>query len=116
MTTKHTPATPLPWRVIEERGNRPAIYVNGPLRADRTADLNSRSIAKLYNLTGWQADAAYIAHAANAYPKLVEALLECVDAIEAADQPKSDLPEWQRERVSNALALLRDLGEIEAHR
>lgn len=75
------PATPLPWRVIEARGSRPAIFINGPLK-DGSPGPNSHSIAKLYNLMGWQDDAAYIVLACNAYPRLVDALEKLVMAEE----------------------------------
>ena len=87
MTTKHTPATPLPWRIVEERGNLPAImkiaasgnlpaiFINGPRDELMVGGgIYARSIDKLYNRTGWWQDAAYIAHAANAYPLLVKAV------------------------------------------
>ena len=85
--TKPAPATPLPWRVIEYRGARPRVEVAGPVGA------NGHRLAKLYNRAGWQQDAAYIAHAANLYGVLVEALKEiritttdraCVPIIEEA--------------------------------
>ena len=49
-------------------------------------------------LPGTLQDAAYIAHAANAYPKLVEALREVIAGRYEAD-------------ASRARALLRELGE-----
>lgn len=64
MTTKHAPATPLPWipsvkGILSTTGNDVA-YVYFEFK-----------------------DTGYIAHAANAYPKLVEALRSVVGLAEA---------------------------------
>ena len=55
---KHTPATPLPWQAVQ---------------SDVRGYGNPRGIVYSDDDTLPQ-DAAYIAHAANAYPRLVEAL------------------------------------------
>jgi hypothetical protein len=91
MTAKHTPATPLPY------------FTNGPrhLQAQgRLGDIRPRVIAQFTPRDEYQQDAAYIAHAANAYPKLVEALREA--CFQFTDRVKM----MERHR-----ALLRELGE-----
>ena len=74
---RHQPATPLPWALSEKCVVR---------------------IAPQASLAGKE-DRKYLTHAANAYPKLVEAL---------RDAWKGDLP---IERYAEIGALLRDLGE-----
>jgi hypothetical protein len=59
--TKNRPATPLPW------ANQPADEYEGVLAL---VDDEMLEVAKVDDAK----NAAYIAHAANAYPKLVEAL------------------------------------------
>jgi hypothetical protein len=61
--TKHTPATPLPW--THQATRKPMM----PLVA-----ANGEWISSPYNRVGDIEDFEYIAHAANAYPKLVAAL------------------------------------------
>jgi hypothetical protein len=77
MSTNHKPATALPWSF--DRG-----------RIDTVAD-NLPAVAS----TARAEDGRYIAHSANAYPKLVEMLEALADSHESA----------------NARALLRELGE-----
>lgn len=103
MTTKHKPATPLPWKYGELSQN--IIGQRGQLIAECVeADFD---------------DAAYISHAANAYPKLVAALRG-----EYPDQPLYG--QWAQERFESGFAhdrktynaemtyaLLRELGEAE---
>ena len=91
------PATALPW-TIEQIGVTDA----GPRGVDGVFDIGplERRISTVAGLE----DAAYIAHACNAYPKLVEALREIVDPTGG----------WTNLRVDNAKAaadLLRSLGE-----
>jgi hypothetical protein len=85
--TKHTPATPLPW--THQATRKPMM----PLVA-----ANGEWISSPYNRVGDIEDFEYIAHAANAYPKLVEALREVIAGRYEAD-------------ASRARALLRELGE-----
>lgn len=88
MTTKHTPATPLPWiadaRALIARDNYTFAIVGNP--ATEVVDD--------------QSDARYIAHACNAYPRLVEAVRELLDWADSKDQ-----------RVISIRAILRELGE-----
>ncbi len=93
------PATPLPkiavsWDDARERvtlftlGNRPHDYPLATSKDSGKGELYER-----------------IAHAANAYPRLVEALRECqktLDACRYSERPLAD----------RTLALLRELGEL----
>jgi len=91
---KHAPATPLPW-------------------ANQPGDDSSHGV-----LSNWRGepfevaanaaptDAAYIAHAANAYPRLVEALREASVSI------NSKVVGYERERMNRWISLLRELGEV----
>lgn len=87
--TKIRPATPLPWEVDEEAticGNNSAVAFT---RRRESAYMDE--------------DAAYIAHAANAYPKLVEAL-------RALHKEAGDFYGTTK-NMRKARALLRQLGE-----
>ena len=64
--TKHTPATPLPWRFAKMEGGKRLALVN-------------KHGGLISYLDCSEEKAAYIAHAANAYPKLVEALRQMSD-------------------------------------
>lgn len=83
--TANKPATPLPWRT-----NQVAKALGGG------------AILMLPEVTLAGQNAAYIAHACNAYPKLVQALRECLGAISNRECPTT------HERSST---LLRELGE-----
>lgn len=112
--TKHKPTTPLPWRVCRMEGGR------------RLALVNSMGGLITYFDTIGEDRAAYIAHAANAYPKLVQALRETSarlrgaahDARQGVSQRSGNpievyserAEEWEREAIA-ADALLSDLGE-----
>lgn len=97
---KHQPATPLPFEVHEATSTRVGF------------DIQSAEGAALiaYNLR-LSEDAAYIAHAANAYPKLVEALRAAANHINRITNPAANYGEFQE--VRTARALLRDLGEAQ---
>jgi hypothetical protein len=90
METKHTPATPLPWGEIRDDYEiAPAFYSND----------NERRLA----------DLEFAQHAANAYPKLIEALREMTNvAIKAIARTNSDNG---IEVAEDSRALLRSLGE-----
>jgi hypothetical protein len=88
--TKHTPATPLPWHQDEAHV---ASWIGGgavPTQIEQT-------VAECFANTGLR-DAAYIAHAANAYPRLV--------ALAQKARLQADWP-----LAGEADALLRSLGE-----
>src|SRR3990167_6932700 len=103
--TKHTPATPLPWAAMPapERGFNDRASVHSP-HFDRPGVVSGQgSIGEICGgdagRDGSTQNAAYISHAANAYPKLVAALSLLVN------------PLAPRHAVSDAAALLRELGE-----
>ena len=84
--TKTTPATPLP-------------YITNK-REEVAAANDFRTVARCVHASNAPQDAAYIVHAANAYPKLVEALKEAI----ATTSPDSAF-------LESRVALLRSLGE-----
>jgi hypothetical protein len=96
--TKHTPATPLPWKAV------------GPKTAEQHVIMSATENVGAF----LRIDADYAAHAANAYPKLVKALRELVAernsiAEELADRNGITITDHgERERT---YALLRELGE-----
>jgi hypothetical protein len=99
--TKHTPATPLPWRV---GAVTPARFPAYPIVGDViVADVSIRARG------GSDKDAAYIAHAANAYPKLVEALRSGIMSLEAF--VAIDRIPANNAGLRDMRALLRELGE-----
>lgn len=91
------PATPLPW--YAERGNVDVVTADGEFIA--TSLQPDSGVATQSEYT----DAAYIAAACNAYPKLVEALRSSLELIYSA----GDLADC--EQYKRAAALLRELGE-----
>jgi hypothetical protein len=98
--TKHTPATPLPWAT--RKPAKANIY---------TLTDNTAAIAMATHHHGTQKqfeNAAYIAHACNSYPRLVEALREHI-AYLGKDVPSYDC--GKRRSYDAARALLRELGE-----
>lgn len=114
MTSKENqPATPLPWIYDAER--QPATPI---CTADRR-----EWIASPFRRVGEEQDARYIAHACNAYPRLVEALRGATEhaALYTGDGARGEFPaftlnehgEVSAERVVTfCRAILRDLGEI----
>jgi hypothetical protein len=96
--TKHTPATPLPWISAD-------CYVEAKAALAGRGIAGVGVIAETRNEDSPQADdanASYIAHAANAYPKLVEALRAVLAKDGHGLRTTGELP---------ARALLRELGE-----
>lgn len=92
------PATPLPWKVsglgyLSDGKKVLARTESAPTQYQQRIDLCME-------------DAAYIAHAANAYPRLVEALRQMVGAMHQMDK-------GHHGDVLAAAALLRELGELE---
>jgi hypothetical protein len=97
---KHQPATPLPWRIREKYG-RDQLCVDGS--PEGAGDPDKRPVADVTyaganGCDGNAQNAEYLAHTANAYPELVEAL---------RDLFSSNAPE----HIERAKALLRKLGE-----
>lgn len=85
------PATPLPW--VYPRSTFP-FEIFG-------VNATNQKLVDVGNI--WDADdAAYVFHAANAYPRLVEALKARVGAT----------GETEEQALGHALALLRELGEL----
>ena len=93
------PSTPLPWAV-----NRCGIYDGDGGLLSATGDDDTAPEDQLAN-------AAYIVHACNAYPRLVEALRNGIEdscpPLPKNHRALSDGPKW----VVEARALLRELGE-----
>ena len=88
MTTKIKPAQELPWTTNHES----VIY-------SQNKGSQRGAVAEY----GYQQDAAYICHTANAYPKLVKALREAADNLAYRGG---------NERADAYLAILRELGEL----
>jgi hypothetical protein len=115
METKHKPATPLPWYLPQPVAlqSMSAVPVHGgtgrpcakvSIYKPRNDRLDEQEQASPESLTRATADAAYIAHAANAYPKLVEALHNVVRDCHTRSQQARDTMEVAR-------LLLLELGE-----
>lgn len=106
---KHKPETPLPFSAT-------VIYIdardeNGTLRGEKDAKGAFHSIATCHGKRGKQ-HAEYLAHAANAYPKLVESLASFLRAPAIGSSgPGSITLEVQSFNREAAVALLRELGE-----
>lgn len=109
--TKHKPATPLPWTT--------ALTNAGQfIRSNGSNGPHGYFVEVRQTRTGRdeKADAAYIAHAANAYPRLVEALRKfaratCDDDGVADSMPIEDCTELTEGDLKAARALLKELGE-----
>ena len=102
MTTKHTPATPLPWEttsMVGDEWHERVVRRGWPSSELRDLDCGNHQ------------DAAYIAHAANAYPKLVEALLESADDANRAGGSRADLNSILDAISLRARSVLIELGE-----
>ena len=107
MTAKHSPATSLPFKhrentFITARGHVFACptYAHPTTPDDGLSESDVRQ------------NFSYLVHAANAYPKLVEALRETLrDRLTQANLHQ--LPPGIRSRLESARALLRELGEAE---
>ena len=110
MTIKNQPATPLPWKSshpmnIDAEAHRTGlIRVDGELRAVAQMNEFKLGVRTRAKREPWQ-DAKYIAHAANAYPKLVEALQKIIAVPEVARMAKGT------DAMRVAHELLRELGE-----
>ena len=92
MSTKHTPATPLPW-----------VHINGSVvgQPAKRSGYSDKDRAR---------DDSYRAHAANAYPKLVEALRDLMLRCDGEEGVRADGSNIQTMAAS---ALLQSLGELE---
>lgn len=98
MTTKHQPATPLPWT----QPNRTSMKLHPVDGGGRHG----------FVVATQKQDAAYITHAANAYPKLVEALRDAILRHQDMKHRLGGEIASSFERANDArIALLRELGE-----
>lgn len=92
------PATPLPWKFAAAvQNNGPNYFVVG---TGRWGEPSAADCAR-------EADAAYVAHAANAYPRLVEVLRALADSSHGGMSAARFLDD----AGMYARALLRELGE-----
>src|SRR5690348_502619 len=125
---EHKPATKLPWKVAQH-----TIRIGSKLARvaiDPSEPVHCPAWAFGSNETEARATAAYIAHAANAYPKLVEAarfaliaaekewadVLNSVGALSDAAFARASKERVfieRKQRVEGFRALLRELGESE---
>ena len=119
---KHKPATPLPWhRPLEvcEAENAPSLMLVQPAAYFvKCAPLDVAAIILMpafEKKAGAEAQkrATYIAHAANAYPRLVEALREFTLNYEGVSAMADDSERTALDETRDtARAILRDLGEL----
>lgn len=107
MSTKHKPATPLPWHLGVKQAER-IIYTQ-----DGWAVANATVYHGHEDAEDCKRNAAYIAHAANAYPRLVEALRKLEAEANKVRVNMVNVKEGRAlgESVNDAAALLRELGE-----
>ncbi|MHB8388060.1 MAG: hypothetical protein ACYDBH_00600 [Acidobacteriaceae bacterium] len=129
MTTKHTPATPLPWgRGPWITAHGEAVYANissGPQRVasvsvhgkirDSGRHVSVRKKDGGYSGTLPQAhcdrDAAYLCHAVNAYPRLVQAVTELAQTARECIAKCDVHNVLCMDTVLRMESLLRELGE-----
>lgn len=103
---KHQPATPLLWTTLEDgRARVKLVHVETTHDNAAGAGLPVCSINRARI-----GDAEYLTHAANAYPKLVEALRKIVNGFDRSERGNSPLAGLI---ADDARALLRELGELE---
>lgn len=100
MTAKNAPATQLPWK-IDEATDLPLAVIEDSETGDGIAEFGKRTKRNVAN-------AAYIVHAANAYPQLIEALRDLADSHEALERERGSM---RATHTSNARTILRSLGE-----
>ena len=101
MTTKHSPATPLPWQAAA--GGKDVYWlVNNPTEPYAAKTVGEHA----------EQDAAYIAHACNAYPTLVERIRNSLLAHDEMDDDDGNGPiTCTCQQCGTNRALLRSLGE-----
>jgi len=106
MNTKIRPATALPWEIV-------AIQKRNIVSAGVPGGDDFRVIADMYYHTKVEVqrqNAAYIAHAANAYTALVEALVKIVKYADS-EPDGGDFVEMHRANIERARDVLQKLGE-----
>ena len=77
MMSKHIPGTPLPWKIIDQekiegldlRNLKSLAHIS-----DAPAGAMTQVLAEIIGVV----DAQYMAHTANAYPKLIAAIKACL--------------------------------------
>lgn len=97
---KHQPATALPWTVGPDMRGKERIF--SPASDYEVARAMSRGAR---NARDRRTNRNYLAHAANAYPKLVDAIRRLIDIPEVAKIAKGT------DAMRVARELLRELGE-----
>lgn len=98
----HKPATPLPWyRAAADRHVQLTPESSGPWL--RTAHVEGSTRDEWARIESNQRDVAYIVHAANAYPRLVETIKGWL--------PRDVSEDGTQDQAMRAL--LRELGESE---
>lgn len=93
--TKHIPATPLPWKANANSG----------------IVLSIAEVVPVLHPQRSPGDGVYASHAANAYPKLVEALqmvLPIIERFAAEADPQNSVLDQRQEQLRT---LLHELGE-----
>lgn len=111
---KNVSTSVVPWTVTEHAGpdrRSPAVigcYVDGDARyvAEVTPKAGTREAAAQA-----EANAAYIVRAANAYPKLVEALRNCINLLYSVQDRVEGTGYIPWRESDNAEQLLTELGE-----
>lgn len=123
------PATPLPWQIGQEHSAGEGTFYNANTIFPAGADVTTGGIAQVYRVPMHQdlsrilelakerasyaegyRDAAYIVHACNAYPRMVEALRELADRCDGEEGVRADGSNIQ---TFAARAVLIQLGEYE---
>lgn len=97
-TAKHQPATPLPWN-MQDGGRSNLAHVEREDNGEQVCSINKRRVA----------DAAYIAHAANAYPKLVHSVNALIGTF-LGEAPRR-LTVDQQAALDNLVGTLLEFGE-----
>lgn len=103
MKTNHQPATALPWHLGVKQAEQIVYDSTGWAVANATVYHGNAERAETVQ------NARYVAHAANAYPKLVEALRELRASCPAPKGIRQDFSYILRREVADKL--LRELGE-----
>src|SRR3990167_3253069 len=112
MTTKYTPATPVPWHVSAIDSKRGRITGDETSQGWDKLDIHgaNANVARVYR----PADVRFIAHAANAYPQLVSALRTMIAAHGGDErwwETEGEAGVIRQQITNETAALLRSLGE-----
>lgn len=108
------PAAPLPWRAQEWTSHAASTVVIDDQQSPTGVSIVAECEA--YDPTDRVRDAAYIAHAANAYPKLIEALRALQQRMDGCQlgpvNGGRDEADAIAAEAEESRALLRELGEV----